>query len=122
MRKVLVVDDERGITTFIKKLLSRWPEKYSITIANNGLDAIKIAEDIIPDIIIVDMKLPDINGHEVSSRIRQNEKMKHTKILAMSGYIIPENEDHILSCGADAYISKPFDISAFLNKLKGLEA
>lgn len=88
--------------------------------AMDGFEAGKKAVSFLPDLIILDLKLPGIDGFQVCKNIRNEEKLKNTKILAITGYDTPENKKKILECGADDFLAKPFEMETFINTVKKL--
>lgn len=101
---VLLVEDDPFIQKVITKSLQY--EKYRLEIANNGFEAgIKISA-IKPDLIILDLFMQGVNGFDVCRMIKNNESLRHIKVLAITGFDTPENRENILSDGADGYLSK----------------
>ena len=113
--RVLVVDDEKSIRRFLKASLS--PYGYNITEASNAREALMLAFASHPDVIILDLGLPDMDGVDVTRRLR--EKMK-TPIIILS---IREHENDkvaALDAGADDYLTKPFSMGELLARLRAV--
>jgi len=115
-KKILVIDDEIEICELITDLLK---DKFpcEIKVARDGFTAGRLMNDFLPDLIILDLLLPGINGFEICRNIRQDEYLKHTKILAITGYDTPEHKKEIFTAGTDDYLSKPMDLSVLYTKI-----
>ncbi len=122
-KRVLLVDDDPEILS----LLTDWFEgdaRFEIRSASTGYDAGLETERFEPHLIVLDFKLPDINGNVVCERIRSSEKHKDVKILCVSGVVETHEVDRLLSAGADGFIKKPFDLSVLRERVElllGLE-
>ncbi|MHC6180269.1 response regulator transcription factor [Clostridium sp. JNZ X4-2] len=114
MKKALIVDDEVHITELIKVNLE---EKFQVFCCYNGLDAVKIAEEELPNIIILDIMLPGIDGFEVCRRIRKNPSTSKIPIIMLT--VRKEENDKIigLKLGSDDYITKPFSVNELLARI-----
>ncbi|WP_316569547.1 response regulator transcription factor [Neobacillus sp. YIM B06451] len=103
MAKILIVDDERMIIEVLEAYLER--EGYSITKADNGVDALKKARSENPDMIILDLMLPDISGEEVCRLVRKESEVPILMLTAKSG---EDDKINGIVMGADDYVTKPF--------------
>jgi CheY-like chemotaxis protein len=108
-RKVLVVDDEETLTWSMTKTLAKDTGQYEIIIANTGTDALNILEKGPIDVVVTDIRMPDINGLDLLSRIR--EKYPSTKVIIMTAYGSPEVHKEATRRGSYFYLEKPFEIS-----------
>jgi DNA-binding response OmpR family regulator len=113
---ILIIDDESDIVELLKYNLAK--EGYYVEFAFNGFDGIKIAEALKPDIVILDLMLPDINGYEVCKRIKQNQDLSDVPVIFLSAK--QEEVDKILGfeAGAEDYIMKPFSINELLARVR----
>jgi CheY-like chemotaxis protein len=115
-KRVLVVDDEPEVGDLVKDALStRHP--FDIKIAMDGFTAGRMMLDVLPDLVILDLMLPGVNGFDVCKQIRADEALRASKILAVTGYDTPENIKKIMDAGADAYLTKPFDTKNLLRSI-----
>jgi len=112
--KILLVDDEADILTLLEKTLKLDGFNY-IQKAENGIAAIKVCADFSPDIIILDVMLPDINGYEVCRQIRQ---FSHCPILFLSSKNDEIDKILGLAVGGDDYIAKPFSTREIIYRIK----
>lgn len=118
-KRVLVVDDDPAILELFTDLLSRDP-RWEIKTAATGYDAGLLTESFRPHVVILDYMLPDINGHVVCQRLRENEDMKHTKVIIVSGVVNQAEIEKLLKSGADDFVKKPFNVSQIVEKMAGL--
>ncbi len=114
--RILIVDDTPENLNILSELLS--PE-YRISVALNGGDAIKIASgDNAPDLILLDVVMPGLDGYQVCSMLKNDEQTKHIPVIFVTAMTELENEEKGLSLGAVDYISKPFNPSIVLARVK----
>ena len=111
-KRILVVEDHPLISELLTHLLSRYGYPSQ---AHSGRDALEQIEHKVPDVILLDLCLPDMNGLEVARVVRQNEKTKSTPILAMSG--TPMDKRKCLQMGCNDFIHKPFSVSSLVLQL-----
>ena len=120
VRKVLVIDDEIELCEVVTEMVKTYFPHYEVRVANDGFTAGRILNEYLPDLIILDLMLPGVNGFDVCRQIRSNEYMKGTKILAITGYDSDENKQKILSCGANDFLAKPMDVPVLKSKMEKL--
>ena len=116
--KILCVDDEPDILEILKYNLSN--VGYDIYLANDGLSAIKKAKEIIPNLIIMDVMMPKMDGIEACENLRENEKFNDTIIMFLTAR--GEDFSHVAAyeAGADDYVTKPVKPKILVSKVKGL--
>ena len=116
--KVLIIDDEEHIVELIKYNLES--SGYKTYEAYNGIDGLKIARKELPDLILLDLMLPGIDGLEVCKRLRADDKLKQVPIIMLTAK--SEEIDKILGLelGADDYITKPFSIRELNARIKAV--
>lgn len=114
--KILIVDDEKNIRELISYNLKK--EGYKILIADNGIDALKLVKEERPDLVLLDLMLPGMNGLDVCKEIRKNPNISSTPIIIISAK--SEEFDKVLGLelGADDYITKPFSIRELAARVK----
>lgn len=118
--KIMIVDDEPAIITTVKRILEAIFENAEIDSADNGFDAGQKIAIQKPDLIILDLKLPGMDGFQVCKLIKSNPALKHSKILAISGYNISEYSKKALESGADDFLPKPFNSEEIKEKISRL--
>lgn len=108
--EILIVDDEEQIRRMVRRALQKAYPKALVYEAVDGFEAGQKIAQIIPALVILDLKLPGIDGFKVCRIIRSNEKLKNIRILAISGYNVEESKRQVLSAGADDFLGKLFDL------------
>lgn len=109
LKKVLIVDDEETLTWSMAKSLSKDKDKYEVLVANNGKEAINILNRHKIDLVISDIRMPDINGLDLLLKIRK--EYPQTKVIIMTAYGSSEIHKEANRRGSLFYIEKPFEIS-----------
>jgi excisionase family DNA binding protein len=118
-KRVLVVDDDEAVVDMFKELLGR-DGRFEVRTASTGYDAGILTEQFRPDALLLDFKLPDINGNVVCRTIRSNPNFRHMQIIIISGVADPDEVAELKLAGADEFIRKPFDINAIINRIADL--
>ncbi|MBX7172174.1 MAG: response regulator [Pyrinomonadaceae bacterium] len=103
--KILIVEDERHIARFLEYVLQR--EGYQIAVVNNGADALKAVPKFEPNVILLDLGLPDMNGIEVLKQIRSINNFATPKVVVLTATLYDEVSDELNQVGVDAQCSKP---------------
>jgi DNA-binding response OmpR family regulator len=106
-KNVLIVDDEPHIVNLVK--LSLNAGRYSVTGAYSAREALSMLDTQTPDVILVDLMMPGINGYELCNALRAHSKTKETPIIILSAKGQISDKIHAIDVGADDYITKPFD-------------
>ncbi len=108
MKKILIVDDEQDIVESLKFVLE--VANYTCYCAYNGEDGLKVAKELMPDLIILDVMMPKINGYKISRLLKYDKKYKDIPILMITARSQEEDKQIGEETGADEYITKPFDL------------
>lgn len=117
--KILVVDDEMEVHDFVSDALKEF-DNIEVKSVYDGFSAGMTVTEYMPDLIILDLLLPGVDGFKVCADIKNNPKLKDIKILAVTGYDSPENRKKIFAAGADDYLTKPIELKEFREKVKRL--
>ena len=115
-RKVLLVDDEPEIVELIDRALQE-DGRFEVRIAANGFDAGMMVKEYRPDLIILDVMLPDINGKEVCHRVRSDSSLEEVRIICISGMVEEDKIQELKLAGADDFIHKPFDVDVLIERM-----
>ena len=116
--KLLLADDSITIQKVVGIIFAN--EDYELTVVDNGTAALEKARLIKPDVILVDALMPGKSGYEVCAEVRQDAALKGTPILLLTGAFEPFDEEKAKQCGADDYISKPFESQQLIDRVKNL--
>lgn len=115
-RKILVVDDDPAVVELIKDVLSK-DGRFETKDVNNGFQAGMLAKDYHPDLIILDVMLPDINGQAVCELIRNDPSMEDIKIICISGMVEEDKIADLHKSGANDFLHKPLDIDELIRRI-----
>ncbi len=105
-KKILIVEDNLDLIDYMQDLLHNL--EYDAIVATDGKQAVDMAADQLPDLILMDVVLPEMNGLEAARRIRQQPESKSIPILAVTARVLPQAREECLQSGCTDYISKPF--------------
>jgi diguanylate cyclase (GGDEF)-like protein len=114
---ILVVDDDPDIARFVEVNLRS--AGYEVSVAGDGEEALEKADDLHPDLVLLDVMMPRIDGFEVAQRLRKNPKTANTSIIMLTAKALSTDKVLGLTAGADDYIIKPFDPIELLARVKG---
>jgi excisionase family DNA binding protein len=115
-RKVLIVDDDRELVELITDVLER-DGRFEVRSVNNGFDAGMMVKEYRPDLIVLDIMLPDINGKEVCQKVRGDKSTDDVRIICISGMVEEDKVGELKAAGADDFMHKPFEIERLLERM-----
>lgn len=115
-RKVLVVDDDESLVELLVDALER-DGRFEVRSVDNGFRAGMMINEFIPDMIILDVMLPDINGKEVCTLVRSEKSKEEVKIICISGMVEQAKIQELLDAGANDFMKKPFDVDDLINRV-----
>lgn len=117
-KKILVIDDEPEVGNLVKDVAAEKFPEAEVKIVYDGFSAGRSLSEYLPDLIVLDLMLPGINGFEVCKHIRSSKFLNGVKILAVTGYDTTENKERIMESGADDYLAKPLEVASLTGKIK----
>src|SRR5436309_11758063 len=117
--KILIIEDERALTEVLSYNLRR--EGYETLVAHDGQEGLRKAEALLPDLVLLDLMLPVVDGLEVCRRLRSGEQTRKIPILMLTAK--GEETDQLVgfSLGADDYVTKPFSVKVLLQRIKAVQ-
>ena len=118
-RKALVVDDDEELVELIRDVLDV-DGRFEVRVANNGFDAGMMVKEYRPDVIVLDVMLPDINGKEVCQRVRSDTSLDDVRIICISGMVEADKIGELKEAGADDFMQKPFEVENLVERVCGL--
>ncbi len=118
MKEVLVVEDDIMNLKLIWEILKA--EGYTVHYAMNGVEAIDMAKKMLYDLILMDIRLPRMDGIEATRIIKNMLNYKKVPIIALTAYAMGGDKERFLAAGLDDYIPKPIDVSEFIKKVKNI--
>jgi two-component system cell cycle response regulator len=113
---ILVVEDNTDNLALIEYLLKAFG--YSPLLATNGPDGIRIAAETRPEVILLDIRMPEMDGYEVARVIRKTPGLEGTRIVAVTASAMVGDRERIAAAGFDGYVQKPIDPETFIDTLK----
>jgi excisionase family DNA binding protein len=115
-RKILIVDDDQELVELISDVLDR-DGRFEVRTVNNGFDAGMMVKEYRPDLIVLDVMLPDINGKEVCQRVRSDKTMEGVRIICISGMVEDDKIGELKVAGADDFMHKPFEVEKLVERI-----
>jgi two-component system, cell cycle response regulator DivK len=115
-KRILVVEDQEDNRCILRDLLTS--VGYEIVEAVTGEDGVRMAETHVPDLILMDIQLPGIDGYEATRRIKANVALRQIPVIAVTSYALSGDDVKAFEAGCDAYVSKPFSPRALLVKIR----
>lgn len=116
-KSLLIVDDNTALRQYLKKIFQ---EKYIIYEAENGRDGLQLTQDHLPDIVISDVLMDELNGFELCKNIKGNSSLNHIPVVILSALGSPDNKLQGIECGAEDYIVKPFDNELLVARINAI--
>src|SRR3954454_3834919 len=115
--RILIVDDNRDSALGLAMLLGL--DGHDVRVAHTGLEALELARRDPPDVVLLDIGLPDINGYRVAERLRREDACQGCSIIAISGYCREEDQRRTREAGFDHFLSKPVEHDGLMALLAG---
>lgn len=119
LKKVLVADDEDGIRMLIVDTLSH-DAQYHLLVAKDGQEALEAAMEHKPDLVLLDIMMPERDGYDVCRAIKANPATSHVKVIMLTAMAQVADQRRAQEAGADDYFTKPFSPVKLLNKVASL--
>jgi CheY-like chemotaxis protein len=113
--EIMIVDDEQDVVTIISKVLKK--SGYEVTTAADGLECLKKLENKLPDLILLDNIMPNMDGHAVLSKLKASKKTANIPVIMVTALVDQEHITNAQKSGAAEYIVKPFDYTVMLEKI-----
>jgi two-component system, OmpR family, response regulator len=114
-RKVLIVDDDEELVELMADLFDR-DGRFDIRTANNGFEAGMLVKEFRPDLVVLDVMLPEINGKEVCQRVRSDLSLEAVRIICISGMVEQDKIEELREAGANDFMHKPFTVEKLLDR------
>ena len=118
MKKILIVDDEPNIVMSLEYTFKK--NNFEVFIARDGQEALDILNNQLPDIIILDVMMPMVDGFATLEQIKKDERLQHCKVIFLSAKNKEKDIEKGLSLGADLYVVKPFSLKKLVEQVQNL--
>lgn len=115
-KRIMIVDDEQDALELMERILSM--EGFELVTVNNATEVGLKAAQSVPDLILLDFLMPEVNGFEVCKALKENDQTRHVPIMAVTCLTKEDDIERIFSCGADDYLQKPFKVEDLLSKVQ----
>ena len=115
-KKILIVEDNELNLKLFRDLLEA--HNYETFETKDGSEAVALAKNVKPDLILMDIQLPEISGLDITRRLKADEEVRHIPVVAVTAFAMKDDEEMILNAGCEAYMSKPISIPQFLATVK----
>ena len=116
MKTILIVEDNELNMKLFNDLLEA--HGYATLKTRDGIDALKMAREHHPDLIIMDIQLPEVSGLDVTKWLKEDEKLRHIPVIAVTAFAMKGDEEKIREGGCEAYIAKPISVANFLQTVE----
>ena len=116
-KTVMIVEDNELNMKLFKDLLES--RGYRVIQTRNGLEALDLARAHMPDLILMDIQLPEVSGLVVTKWLKDDDQLAHIPVIAVTAFAMKGDEERILQGGCEGYISKPISVSHFLETIAG---
>ncbi|MCH8918562.1 MAG: response regulator [Proteobacteria bacterium] len=114
--KILIVEDNELNMKLFHDLLEAYG--YTTVQTRDGRDALELARKHRPDLIVLDIQLPEISGLEVTRQLKEDEELKSIPVIAVTAFAMKGDEKKIRECGCEAYIAKPISVTNFISTIQ----
>ncbi|MFK5979108.1 MAG: response regulator [Rhizobiaceae bacterium] len=115
-KSIMIVEDNELNMKLFNDLLEA--NGYITIKTRNGLEALDLARDHKPDLILMDIQLPEVSGLEVTKWLKEDDELRHIPVIAVTAFAMKGDEERIRSGGCEAYISKPISVGSFVETIK----
>ena len=116
MKTILIVEDNEKNMKLVRDILRH--NGHDTIEATTGGDGVRLARERRPDLILIDIQLPDIDGIEALSRIRKDASLDSVAVIAVSASVMPDDQQKIVTSGFDAFVTKPINLKQFLDTVQ----
>ena len=113
--RVLVIEDNKDNIELLDYVLRA--QGHAPLLATNGTDGVRLALEYLPDLILLDIRMPDMDGYAVAAAVRQLPALEHTRIVAVTASAMVGDRERIAASGFDGYIQKPIDPETFIAQI-----
>ncbi len=120
MTRILCVEDSDDNLYMLQRRLSR--AGFDVKVANNGKEGVEWAKTLQPDLIVMDLNLPGLNGWEATRRLKSQPETKHIPVIVLTGETSKKSREDAIAAGCDDYQEKPIDFGGLVEKIKSLVA
>ncbi|MBT8307084.1 MAG: response regulator [Maribacter sp.] len=118
MKKILIVDDEPNIVMTLEYAFKK--QDFQVYIARDGSEALQILENNVPDVVLLDIMMPNVDGYQTLEYIKNSKMLENTKVVFLTAKTKDTDIKKGLNLGADRYLTKPFSVKKIVSEILGL--
>lgn len=118
MKKIIIADDEHKILMSLEYSFSK--NGYDVYIARDGTEVLEFLKTMVPEVILLDIMMPNLDGYSTLEIIKQDERLKDTKVIFLSAKNNPRDIEKGMEMGADAYVIKPYSIKKLMQQIEDM--
>ena len=107
-RKILIVDDDKEMVAVMNRILVHDDHSYQLDVAYNGKEALSKLDEFFPDLVLLDVRMPEMDGFAFCEQMKASEKHQNVKVIVVSGALDMDSVDKFMKLGANDYLTKPF--------------
>ena len=115
-KKILIIEDNDQNRQLVSKILTY--HGYEVAEARNGQEGVRLAKELLPDLLLLDIQMPIMDGFAVIKELRNHEAARYLKIIALTSFAMPSDRERIFKAGFDDYIVKPIDTRQFADLIR----
>ncbi|WP_223033389.1 response regulator transcription factor [Hanstruepera marina] len=115
MKKILIVDDEPNIVMTLEYAFKK--QDFEVYIARDGSEALQILKKDVPDVVLLDIMMPNVDGYQTLNFIKEQDSLKHTKVVFLTAKNKASDIEKGLKLGADKYLLKPFSVKKIVSEI-----
>ncbi len=115
MKKILIVDDEPNIVMSLEYAFKK--QQFEVFIARDGSEALDILQHQIPDVVLLDIMMPNVDGYQTLTHIKETDSLQHTKVVFLTAKNKASDVEKGLKLGADKYLTKPFSVKKIVSEI-----
>ncbi|RPJ59638.1 MAG: response regulator [Dehalococcoidia bacterium] len=120
MKRILVVEDSRLVSELLRVELGK--RGFEVTVRDDGLEGLKTAKEILPDLVILDVMLPSMNGFKICRLLKFDKRFKNIPVIMLTTRSLEDDKKIGITSGADAYMAKPFRVEDLVARMEELMA
>ena len=117
-KRILIVEDEEANIAVLLNILELMMQQEQVVVARDGHEGIQMAYEHSPEVILMDLSLPKLDGWEVTRSLKSNPRFKDVPILALTAHAMVGDRDRALKAGCDDYFSKPIEVDEFIQFMR----
>jgi CheY-like chemotaxis protein len=117
-KRILIVEDEEANIAVLLNILQLMLEQEEVFVARDGHEGVNMAYDVAPDIILMDLSLPKLDGWEVTRSLKSNPRFKDVPILALTAHAMIGDRDRAMEAGCNDYFAKPIEVDEFIQFMR----